>query len=237
MKNTRITTFTAILLSLTFAFITNASARECEHIVPKVNVKIDTGQVVYDFARDRKYISDIFNKDRGRSGLSHHTAGLTAAIFKSQVTGTVKLTSKGRNLRHRFSTSKRKNICVQLEQVDVYMGYGDIVVYVDNNYQRGSCMFDAILRHENTHVNIYQTFLAHYADYLKKSVEYVAKKQAPVWVGSTKEAEQVRNRMVEGVLRGIQPAIQHYANARDDENQKLDSTENYAYTQEQCEAW
>ncbi|MCP4393769.1 MAG: hypothetical protein GY804_05820 [Alphaproteobacteria bacterium] len=234
-----------ILRLLPFTLLTLAAliqvkpsyAFECEHIPPEINVVIDTGKVVYDFSKSRKYISEIFNKDRGKSGLSHHTAGLTAAIFKSQITGVVKLTPASRSIKKRLSGGSKDNICVQLESVDIYLGYGDIVVYVDSQYQRGSCMFDAILRHENTHVNIYQTFLAHYSKYLKQTAEYLSKNQKPVWVSSKDEAKLVRNKMVEGILHGMQPSIQHYAKARDDENRNLDSNDNYAYTQSQCEAW
>lgn len=213
--------FTAML-----AFVSNdAKAFNCKTENPTVNVNIDTGKVVYDFDRDREYIGNIFNKDKGKSGLSHHTAGLTAAIFKSQVTGSVKVTSIG------------KKTCVQLDTVDVYLGYGDITVYVDKAYPKGSCMFDAILKHENTHVNIHQTFLAHYSNYLKEMVEYQANKQESAWVHSIKEAEQVRNQMVQNVMDGLIPAIRVYTTARDNENQNLDTTDNYLYTQQQCEQW
>lgn len=218
--------FFFLSFTIMLAFVShNAKAFDCKGSEPTVNVNIDTGQVVYDFDRDRKYISNVFNKDNGKSGLSHHTAGLTAAIFKSQITGSVKLISVG------------SRTCVQLETVDIYLGYGDIIVYVDKDYPKGSCMFDAILRHENTHVNIHQTFLAHYSDYLKKMAEYHANKQESVWVRSMKEAKKVRNKMVQNIMDGLIPAIKVYTTARDNENQNLDTTDNYFYTQQQCEQW
>lgn len=201
----------------------------CNDKPVKVNVIIDTGQVIYDHSKSEREIAQRFHSVNGKQkGLSYHVAGLTEAVFKIESSMEAEIQTRANN---------KNEMCIVMTALNVYMGYGNIYVYVDKKFPVGSCEYDSILRHENAHVNIFQSFLAYYANYLRETVEYAAKQVHPVVVSSKDEVQQTQQKMLQSIQPYIMNAIKVYGKARDEENMRLDSNKNYSYTSALCDNW
>lgn len=220
----------AVFVSALFFTPFHARALDlCEQIYskPKVELKIDKGKVIYNHKKTGKEIKNIFVSKGGvDAGLSYHTGGLTSANF---------ITSTNIGIKTAFTPHGEG--CVVMSDITYSIGYKELVVYVDKKYSKHSCEYDVVLKHENMHVKIFQTSLDYYskyfADALNKAVSYIR----PVSIKNEQDINVVLAAINKKINKEMAPMMNFYNQARDTQNQKLDTKENYEYTQSLCKNW
>ena len=76
----------------------------------------------------------------------------------------------------------KDGFCVWLKNVDATVGYNDFVIQIDIRHTPDTCAYDAILNHEDKHVNTYLSLIDDFNNDLKSSVFLAADSVMPVFV-------------------------------------------------------
>ncbi len=83
--------------------------------------------------------------------------------------------------------------CVVLRRVDAEIGYSDFTIQIDARHMPNSCTYNAVLAHENMHVDAYKQILDEMTGEIKDAVYTAADAIMPVWVADTYAADAVIN--------------------------------------------
>ena len=75
-----------------------------------------------------------------------------------------------------------RGYCVVLKSVDALIGYNDFSVKIDSSHKKGSCSYNAILNHEDKHINAYLSVLDDLGTDVKNSVFNAADSVMPIFV-------------------------------------------------------
>jgi len=81
--------------------------------------------------------------------------------------------------------------CVVLESVDTKIGYKEFDVRVDKKYKRGSCFYNAVLAHEDKHINVHLSVLDEYKKNLYDTIYGAANSIMPVFVDDIEKVNDV----------------------------------------------
>ena len=79
--------------------------------------------------------------------------------------------------------------CIALKYVDSLIGYNDFSVKIDGSHIRGSCSYNAILNHEDKHINAYLSVLDDLQSDIKSSIFNAADSVMPIFVSSRKDID------------------------------------------------
>lgn len=197
------------------------------------NVNYGTPKYVYNFT-DQRYKDIIF---KAKQQL-HDFNGFTYAEFR---------TSVGVNA---LKPEVHENyVCYYIENAEVEIGYPNILVFLTDEYAKGSCEYNAIISHENTHVNIHQRSLQQFVPFFRKTLYQVfSEKSAGFYVkagfnDSKKSIKQkIKNKLsnfVKEVMseKKIKKLTTDFEKARNQANQTLDSDFSYKDTYKKCSNW
>lgn len=188
---------------------------------PTLNASFPISKVTYDFNHSAKQIA-LKSGNKHRPGGRSKTAGLTAAKISykmSLMTQTV---------------SKKGGYCVYPAQIDMEIGYPSMMVYIDKAYRKGSCEYNETYKHEMAHVGIYHSTLKHYQDYFIREAKKAAASMGPVFIRSSLKKNSTTEELMEAFSQQVEPAFNFVRKVQDQENAKLDTAENYAYTSALC---
>ncbi len=72
--------------------------------------------------------------------------------------------------------------CVALKSVDATIGYNDFLVQIDSRHARGTCAYDAILSHEDSHIRAYLSVIDDMHDDILAAIDHAARTVMPVFV-------------------------------------------------------
>ena len=75
-----------------------------------------------------------------------------------------------------------KFYCVYLDDVNVTVGFQDFDVYIDKKYQKDSCEYNAVLKHENHHIDDSENALDNIFDELNSVFKNVVNNIEPIYV-------------------------------------------------------
>ncbi|MFQ6778203.1 MAG: hypothetical protein ACLRFI_02820 [Alphaproteobacteria bacterium] len=81
--------------------------------------------------------------------------------------------------------------CVGIKNIDAIIGYNNFLVSIDIRNLPNSCSYNAVLNHEEQHINVYLSVVDEFYDELKKSVFVAADSVMPVFVKSEQDVEYV----------------------------------------------
>ncbi len=163
---------------------------------PEMTVKIDEGKPVY-IHKNRKFDC---------SGAVNHGGGCTRVVFYAAIDG-IKLTPGG-----------------AVREIGLLIGLKDVEVEISSDLKKGSCLFDAVLKHELTHLALHRRILARFAPEIAKAVLAVAEElPAPL--------TQAQINKIDKVLNGF--VIRMMAEDKK-QNDLMDSQEAYLHLQNQC---
>lgn len=148
------------------------------------------------------------------------------------------LTTVNDNYNFQISTKTwdlgRGRYCAVLERADLFIGYNNITVYVSNKYPRGSCEYNSILSHENTHVAIFREALFSYENRLRDTFQRTAQSIGPIYMRSPQAATNQIKQLLDARL---QPVYKQMIRERDRRNAKIDTKTNYRREQSLCANW
>ncbi len=79
--------------------------------------------------------------------------------------------------------------CVVLKSVDALIGYDDFSVKIDYSHEYGSCSYNAILNHEDKHIDAYLSVINDLEFDIESSVFNAADSMMPIFVSSRDDIE------------------------------------------------
>lgn len=91
--------------------------------------------------------------------------------------------------------SESAGYCVVLKAVDGTIGYSNFSVKIDNSNTYGSCEYNAILNHEDKHINAYLSVIDDMLSDVKNSVFNAANSVMPVFINSRDDIDSVIENM------------------------------------------
>jgi hypothetical protein len=156
-----------------------------------------------------------------------HEPGLT--LFEYEVSSQYEMSEKGQ--------SAAGPLLIWAKSVGVNFSITRMEVYVSSQYPRGSCQYQAVLAHENTHVAINERVYKKYRTLLVRALgrdRALPTRAHPLRVSSEQEGEDILDRHIKGILT---PLEERFRMEDKRENAKIDTPASYARTQARCRDW
>jgi hypothetical protein len=216
------TTVTLIIISLASPL----AAQSCR--VPNITPEISFSIIPYKVGlRKGNTRGDLQRIARRHSNAQYkdnwYPLGLTLTSFTYQVSPSV-VAYPMTNGRH----------CVVPTKIDVEMGYPLFEILIDNRYRRGTCQYNAILDHENEHVDLFLDVLKRFTPWLESRILTEAGRIKPIIVTSPNRAARHFTTIL---MSKIKSAAKKLSTATARENARIDTLENYRIIQAQCNKW
>ena len=214
-----------VLLGAQFSFETAAFAR-CSNLKPQPRLSFYTsyGKLEYDFSQDQIGITKV--------GMSYGV--LEQGIFANGLaTGTVKwevdVSSEGRG-------GGNGELCAYPVEIKFYLGFASPKIYVSRDLRKGSCMYDLVLRHEQTHQQINVKALEYFIPLFEQAIKKISQEIPAEPVSSLSQASLSRGseKIAEAYSKRIEPLINVFKKELEIEQGKLDNASNYAFENSLC---
>lgn len=127
-----------------------------------------------------------------------------------------------------------ENICVIPTDLNIFIGYQDPTIYISNQLQPGSCEYNVVVRHEQTHHQINTAALEYFIPSLRRSIEKMAQDIKPSRISSQSKVDEATERLTEMYIAEIEPLINHFKSELMQEQSKLDNQMNYKMESNLC---
>jgi len=200
-----------------------ATAAECE--APDdassfvVNVHIDPG---------KPNISNKLSKAQLSGALSHGRRRQILGVMQGDV-----------DLRWRINykiEEFRDGICFWVASADIELAYRQLDVYIAREYEPGSCQYEAILDHENEHVQVARSIMSPYAQQIRASLTTLSipTRDLPSVADTAEQAHAQVNAVFRQQLMPVREQMYQVVRARQAD---VDTRENYGRTFRQCRKW
>ena len=207
--------------------------RECLKFVdaPEVVITTSYGKLRYDHENSRKTINRLYlnnNRIKGKAKTKTLSTGLTNGLsnFEYKININSKVQKK---------TIPSGITCVYPTFVNLYFGVGeDPVIYIAREYDKGTCMYKLVLRHEQTHQQIAQSVMESYLPVVKERFVEVVKNNVIAsrsYNINISTATDMLKSIYAEVLNDLLLEIEEKTNI---EQSKLDNAENYEYETAIC---
>lgn len=167
--------------------------------------------------------------------LTKHTGALLEVHAHSVVNG---LTDAYLEDRSSYMVEKlpmpNGDTCVWPSKYDLQLGYTSMVVYIANEFRKGSCPYAVTMRHELEHVKINnETLLSHRADIEYRLKSHI-RSEFPIRVPRGQNPDEVTSHNLRSASNEF---VDRMTSERDWKHDQLDSPESYAYWQSLCHDW
>ncbi len=218
-----------LFLAALAAFLTApapALAAPCPaaNALPRVSLQINPGRVAYNTRKDRRQLRRLQGQ-RGSPSRKRgwHPIGLTLTELKFR-------------MKISINTLPRpgQGHCATVGAVEAELGFGDITVYVDKRYRKGSCQYRSVIEHENEHVAIFRSTLDRYAPKVEDRLTRAAEKLKPVAASTPNQAAK---RLQKALQRQMAPLFKEMNRVLDSKNNGIDTAANYKREQARCSKW
>lgn len=183
--------------------------------MPRIEFSTSYGRLMYDTNNNRRQLTKLGEK----YGIIEHglfAAGLATIGVNYQV-----------SLNASAQSAPGGNICVVPEVVQVFIGYQEPTIYISNDLQRGSCEYNVVLRHEQTHQQINVTALEYFIPKLKQASAAIINNVNPMSVQREDQIEPAIQELIQTYTNRLEPLINFFKSELIKEQAKLDSPENY----------
>lgn len=185
--------------------------------IPTINTKIDYGRIYYD---NTKSNSEFPSKPYAA------TMGLTVSNLKENMDTSVEVFPQ-----------EDGSYCVALKQVNTYIGFPRIDVYIDKKYKPGSCNYNVIKAHENYHVRVQQEGLRFFEKKIKKAIRIAVRKVKPVRIRSMDQVNSTANAMLSRIQSDLVPTMNFIKKRLYEENMVIDTPKSYEAETKKCKKW
>ncbi len=200
--------------------LSNASfAAFCPSVSTKVNMKIDKGDLKYDHTIN----TAALQKKAGNYDKNMTVRGLTAVSpLKFSVSGTSEL------------RQTKDGYCVAIKDVNVYLGFESINVYIDNKYKKNSCAYKVIKDHENYHVAVFQQGVVFYQNTVRDEIKEKVRKLKSKQVRTRAQADALVKSELNKIMQSVMPTVREIDKKLREKNAEIDTPESYKATEKLC---
>lgn len=126
--------------------------------------------------------------------------------------------------------------CLQVKKIKAQF-YAEPTIYIANNFRRGSCEYNSVLKHEHEHVKIlrraHKSYISKYRTHLRKIAQKIPY-FPPVKITEMQGYKDIAARHIDNGLSEYMAHIRDYVAER---QQELDTPEEYRRVNERCKRW
>lgn len=123
---------------------------------------------------------------------------------------------------------------VWVEGVEVRLGYRAVEIFIPREYAKGTCPYEAVLEHEQEHVERDRALLEGYAARLEKALQNVEWPTAARPLDGFSEVE-AKKRLEEALERIVKPSLEELKKKREEARAALDTRKNYEAMRHRCD--
>lgn len=211
-------------MNISGAFAAESKKDVCStlKVDPKIEFSTSYGKLKYDFSHNQQGLTTlgkqygILEKGLFASGLA--VVGVNWEIYVNTITRIV----------------NDYDICVVPTSVNVFIGYQDPTIFIANQLQPGTCEYNVVVRHEQTHHQINKAALEYFIPKLKESVMAIAKDIKPYHIDSASKIDEATNELTEAYIAEIEPLVYNFKTELMHEQSKLDNHSNYKLEGDLC---
>lgn len=205
-------------------FVGKNGFRSCAEILPapEINLYTSYGKLQYDFSRDRAHLTGA-GKKFGIIEQGLFASGLAVVEVAWEI-----------SLNTLSHTLDNGQICVVPSSVDVYIGYQNPVIYVDNALKPHTCEYNLVIRHEQTHQQINKTALEYFLPMFYNAIDRIAKSVEVQEVRQVKDIDGVTAELTRQYAIRLEPLIELFKRELMLEQGKLDNHTNYEMEGQLC---
>lgn len=200
-------------------------------INPSVNVKLEPVEVKYNYSVDLMGLTSYAKSlDKSQLDTSERDVGdQKNAIIRG-------LTHSSMTYRVDVNNAYRDNgdgtFCIIPSEVNITLKWKPFVVFIESEFEDGSCQRNALLEHENKHVKIMVSRSVKYKDIFKQDVSQMIAQNYPA-LSRTKGNEEV--------MAAVENVVKYDMGIMNEEMDKyhsqLDSPSSLKYTHDECDSW
>ncbi|MBQ8870166.1 MAG: hypothetical protein IJ019_02180 [Alphaproteobacteria bacterium] len=192
---------------------------------PEVIITTSFGNLRYDNSKSRRTITRMHaNQYGGKVGKGKFLNGLSTFEHELKL-----------NFKIRKQTLLSGITCVYPTTINLFLGVGeDPVIYIARDYSEDSCMYNLVLRHEQTHQQINQSVLEYYLPIIKERFLEVVRNNAVVGSNSDIDLERAQGELQQKYLSVLNQLLEEIKTETDAEQAKLDNDKNYDYETQIC---
>lgn len=207
------------LFLLCIIWAVNANAL-CEKWPVNVKITAQEGRVVYDRTHSRK----DFPKLSG-SPVNPNTLGLTLTPLQLSMQGKSRAKHEG------------ERVCISLSDIEFFIGYEKITVYIDKKYPTHSCNYKVIKDHEDYHVAVAQEAMRFFRPDIERELKKAVKELRPEYAYSEARAKQITDKQFNQIQQRMKPLLDHINKKISEKQYVIDTPESYKATTKLCPKW
>ena len=195
---------------------------------PRITVKPVQSNILYDFTKSKEDLNRIDVDTISPYGPQHKTdvSGL--------MSGAIQLKS---NVSFAHETYKYLGRgCVYLKGVDVKI-HLEPTIYIANDFEKGSCMYNAILTHEFKHVKEDQLIINKYTNLLGRALDRVVNEQGESF-GPMRlhRMDETQLQVKDAIHRVVLKMNDKLNKERRKRQQAIDNIDEYKYVGNRCKS-
>lgn len=196
---------------------------------PAITMKYSYGKLIHDLSQSPQFVANLGKnspvlKENGllSSGIAYSQANTNIAIKQVIL----------KRLDDNYS-------CLMPEEIEVFVGYKDPVVYVSNKYDKQSCEFSQIIRHEQVHQRINKLTLDYFLPLIDKAIRnaILEVKAVKVMTNNRNDIDQGYKDLFTFYRSRLDPILDEFFKARDNEQKKLDNINSYQHDWSICKRY
>ncbi len=198
-------------------------ARSCTSLGNDIRINFSTsyGKLSYDFTRNMDEISALSRK-YGHKEHTFFAAGLALVTVQHQYSLGTKIFPSG------------KGYCVAPQNLDLFVGFSNPIIFVSNDLKEGTCRYELVLLHEQTHQRINIKTLEYFLPYFQRAAKKIMREMEPIKVKSRFEVQAATDRLTEEFDKKFNKILTVFKNELALEQSKLDSKSNYSFESKLC---
>lgn len=196
---------------------------------PAITIKSSYGKLIHDLSQSPETVASIGSQ----SPVLQENGLLAAGVAYVQASSSIRINkSVLKKLDEDYS-------CLMPEEIEVFVGYKNPVVYVSNKYDKQSCEFSLIIRHEQVHQRINKLTLDYYLPLIDKAVRNAIYevKAVKVRTNDSSDIDRGVQELYQFYRSRLDPILDEFKNTRNNEQAKLDNMNSYQHDWTICKRY
>lgn len=196
----------------------------CESIKPNPRIIFYTsyGKLEYNTEYNQKNLT-ILSKNNGIVEEGDLASGLALVDIASE---------------YMLSTTSRSmtngSFCIIPQELSVYIGFTNPVIYLANDLKPGTCLYNLVLRHEQVHQQINVNALEFFIPIIYKRIKQIVANMKTMYVTSKDKTKAGTDQMTAFYAKQINHLVDEFKQEILIEQRKLDNRKHYQYESEVC---
>lgn len=215
-----------LMLTILLFCVGKVSAKEKSDCVgisyePEVEFSTSYGQLRYDFSKNTKKISEL----AAQIGSAEHSAFLS---------GLATLTVENEYVLGTKALPVQNGYCVVPEVIQVYVGFSRPTIYISNELEKGSCQYNLVMLHEQTHQRINTAALDYFVPYFQFAAHKIGRELEPVYIEKLSLIDSATDDLTQIFTEKFDKVLLVFKKELAVEQGKLDNQSNYVMEDNIC---